>query len=221
MAVAVADFNGDPNIGLYAKASDDIALIGLEAPRKFVLKLKKTLKVDTIRFSIGGSSLIGVFTVFSRKHNKFFVSGIATDSELDVLRSQGVNFDVLNVSLTALGNNLLLGNGYIMANPNYSLSDIRTINKITGLNVRRSGIAGFNVPGSVAVINSSKAAITASATLDDIKSFKKVFHITPELATVTQGTGFLSSAIIYNTQGLVISNSCFGIELARLEKILL
>ncbi len=219
MVVSVADFNGDPNIGLYAKANNELAITGVEAPAKFVRKLEKTLNVDVVKTSIGGTSLVGVFTVFKGK--QLIVSNIITSEEQDFLKSVGVRFKVLNLGLTAIGNNLVLSKKAVIANPEFSLSDVRLINKTLELPVRRYSIAGFKVPGSVVVVNNEKAGVTPLATSHDYKLLKSILGVNAEELTVNQGSGFVTSGLVFNEQGVLASNKCFGFELARIEQVLL
>ena len=79
--------NGDPNIGVYARVFEDLAVVPVEAPKEFRDKIAEALDVEVIETFIQGSSVIGL--LLTGNSRGFVVSGLIQDSELEILQEYG------------------------------------------------------------------------------------------------------------------------------------
>ena len=98
-------FSNDPNIGLYAFATDDYCLVG-GAGKKEMGILQKNLGVKVIPSTVSNTSLLGIFC--AGNSNGIVVPDIITKRELESLKSHK-NVLVVESKHNALGN-LLLAN---------------------------------------------------------------------------------------------------------------
>ena len=57
----------NPNIGVFARASDSVAVVPKMCPEVFAEEIGKALEVDVIRTDISGTGLVGAFVVMNDK----------------------------------------------------------------------------------------------------------------------------------------------------------
>ena len=59
LAVAQMDITGNPYIGIFCAANENIALVPIDFEKRLGKKLNKTLQIEIVPISIAGSRLIG------------------------------------------------------------------------------------------------------------------------------------------------------------------
>src|SRR5690554_5427229 len=105
------DLAGDPNIGVYARVFEDIAIVYPGAPAEFTAALARELDVEVVSTFIQGSSIIG--SLVAGNSQGLVVSGLAADEELAAL-SEYRDVFLLEGPMNAAGN-VILANDYVAA----------------------------------------------------------------------------------------------------------
>ena len=141
------DINGNPNVGLYAYASDNFCLIGKGIPDEDKEKFAKALDVPLIDFEVGNSSQVGVYAAGNSSIVLF--PDLIKESEKKILDDNDINYAVIETKESALGNNLVISDNYFYYNPSMEKEAIKQIKEATGLEwrafrVRRLGSCRIN-----------------------------------------------------------------------------
>ena len=76
-------FNGDPNIGVFARVVGDIVIIPPESPEEFRTAVRAALDAELVETTIQGSTIIG--SLAAGNSRGIVVSGLATQAEADRL----------------------------------------------------------------------------------------------------------------------------------------
>ncbi len=215
MHVITANYNQNPNIGLFCYVNDKYCLVPKLFPKKLKKKFEEVLKVPIYEMSAAGTSLLGVF--FSGNNNILLVPEIMFDSELKELEKFKIKYRIIKSELTALGNNLLTNDNVCIANPDYSDDVLKEIETALKTKVKQGKISGLNIVGSLAKLN--KNGCLASP---DIKTFEKKFlednlKIKITTGTVNFGSPYISSGLICNFNGFIIGDMSGGPEIQNAD----
>jgi len=216
MHVLKTSINSNPNIGLYALATNEYCLIAKEMPEHIAKEFEKVLKVPVHRLNIAGTPLIGVFLCANSKI--LLVPDIVFKDELTELDKLGINYKVIKTKLTALGNNILMDDEHAIINPNFSSNTVQELEKL-GLKVKKMKIADeIETVGSCAVMNSKGCIIHRDATDQELDLIEKSFNIKCQLATVNMGNAFIRSGLIANDNGFIIGDLSSGPEIQNIDE---
>ncbi|MCF7861301.1 translation initiation factor IF-6 [Candidatus Woesearchaeota archaeon] len=218
MHVLMTDFNGNPNVGLYAAANNDLVLIARDVPVEVVTEIEKVLDVKAHRISIAGTGLIGVFCIMI--NDKIMVPDIIFDDELEILKDLGLKVKVIKTKLTALGNNILCNSNGCMINPEYPDDVMEEISKFFGIDVMKGTIADLNTLGSMAKVNNNGGLLHFDATDKELEAVSKLLQIEVETSSINTGNPYISSGIIANDKGFVIGAQSSGIEQVDADRAL-
>lgn len=202
----VTSFSNNPNIGVIGVANDELFIIGQGYSYNRV-SIMKELSVDTvIELSVNNTNTPGLFLKWSG--DKFFVPNIIRDEELDVLKSYGVKFEIIETRLNALNNNLLILNGKVFCNPDYGRE-----RGWTPLTIGGSKLVGVNVAH-----NSERAIVNPDASSEEIGLIESQ-GLVVGVGTVNGGVKFVRSGLVVNNNGLLVGSNTTGPELQRLSEI--
>jgi translation initiation factor 6 len=218
MHALMTDFNGNPNVGLYGVASNEIIILSREVPDKIVYEIEKTLEVKAFRISIAGTGMVGVFCILV--NNKIMVPDIIFDDELQLLKDMGLDVKVVRTRLTALGNNILCNSKGCLLSPEYPDSMIKEINGFLGVKTDKGIIAGLNTVGSLAKVNNNGGLMHFDATQDELETVGNLLDIDIETSSINTGNPYIASGIIANDKGFVIGAQSSGIEQVDADRAL-
>ncbi len=216
--VITANYNQNPNIGLFCYANDSYCLVPYGFSERLKKEFEEILKVPVYEVNAAGTPLLGVF--LSGSEDCLLVPEIMFESELRQLDHFKINYKVIKSELTALGNNLLINNKVCVANPDYSESVLKQIEKELNISVKKGKISEFNIVGSLAKGNKHGLLVSS-----DIKDFEKKFlkdnfKIKITTGTVNFGSPYISSGIVCNSNGFIIGDSSGGPEIQNADEAL-
>jgi translation initiation factor 6 len=158
MHVIKTSFRGNPNVGLYAYATDSYCLVGPEVPDHEYERIKATLEVPVHRATIAGTGLVGVFLAGNNKH--LLVPHIIFDKEEALLKKLGIQYTVITTDLTALGNNILCNDFGCLVSSEYSEAERETIGKALGMKAKSFKIGELDIVGSCAAATTKGSSRT-------------------------------------------------------------
>lgn len=210
-------YAGNPNLGVYSCASESFAFIASDLGGEYVAEIEEVLAVKGIQTSVAGSFVIG--SLMAMNSNGAIVSGLAEEKELAVIR-EVLPVALLNDSLNAAGNNILVNDFGAIVNPEIDDRSLREIEDALGVECVRGTIAGLNTVGSACRVTNKGAAIHPGATEADLKLVKDVLKVEAMRTTLNHGCRTLASCVLANSKGAVIGDLSTPIEVGRLEDAL-
>jgi len=215
--VFAASFYGNPNIGLYALATNQYCLVGRDVPQKLHKEIYKALKVPIYQVNICGTSLIGVFCAANK--NCLLLPHITFPEELRVLDILKIKYKVLETDLTALGNNIVVNNHGAIVNPDFTREEREEIKNAFKVPLEAENIAGLRTVGSFAMANSTGCLINHEAHKAELFKIKKVLKTAMAPSTLNLGNPYIKSGIVVNDYGLVIGSHSTGYEINEADII--
>ena len=214
MKFAKLDFHKDPNIGLFAFATDKFCLVNRFIQKKDAELIESVLKVPVYRTSMLGTGLIGIFT--GGNSQGIIISDRIYREEIEEMQR---NFDVLVLETkhTAFGN-LILSNdkGCIISR---DLEKFRKdIRDFLGVETRVGTIGGMDLVGSLGVCNSNGCLVHKEANEKEKKLIERILDVTVLQGTVNFGNPWVRSGLIVNTNGFLAGEQTSGPELGVISE---
>lgn len=213
--------NGDPNVGLYAIATDKFCIVGKSVSQKLVKRLEEVLKVPVIQANIYGTGFLGLFVAATSK--TVLVPAVIFERELKELKValKGLaEVKILNTEHTALNNNILNNDKVAILSPEFSKQEVRDIEKALKVKVLQTSLADLEVPGSAGVISNKGAIFNPNLKDKEIKQIEKLLNFEIGLGTVNMGSPIVSSGLIANSNGFIIGDLTSGYEISRVDESL-
>ncbi|MDV4342595.1 translation initiation factor IF-6 [Methanoculleus sp. YWC-01] len=210
------DLSGDPNIGVYARVFEDIAIVYPGAPDEFTGALARELDVEIVSTYIQGSSIIG--SLVSGNSQGLVVSGLATDEELAVLNEYR-DIYLLEEGMNAAGN-VILANDYVAAvHPDMEIDVAEEIGSFLSVPVIRLSLGGIKTVG-MAGSATNKGILVHTRTNDtEITNLERVVDLPIGLGSVNMGSGLVGSGLLANSKGYIAGSVTTGFELGRIEEV--
>jgi len=209
-------FDGDPNIGVFARVLGDIAIIPPEAPEDFKAALRAALDVTLVETTVQGSSIIG--SLVAGNSRGLVVSGLATDEEIDIL-SQHREVLLLTESMNAAGNVIMANDSFAAVHPDMP-SDLReAIGEFLGVETVALVLGGVKTVGMAGVATNKGVIVHPRATDRQIEQLEKIAQVPVGTGSVNMGSGLVGTGLLVNEQGYIAGNATSGFELGRIEDV--
>jgi len=210
-------YGGNPNIGVFAAANEDLAFVAHDAADDFFDGIGRTLNVEVVRTTVADSFVVG--SLIAMNGNGAIVSGLINDRELEVIKSK-IPVATISDKLNAAGNNILVNDFGAIVNPEVDDRTLKEIEDILGVECVKSTIADINTVGSVCRATNKGAAVNPNATEADIKLIKDVLKVEAMKVTVNHGCRFISPGILANSKGALVGDLTTPIEMGKIEDAL-
>ncbi|MBP1929715.1 translation initiation factor 6 [Methanolinea mesophila] len=209
-------FAGDPNIGVFARAFDDIAVIPPEAPEDFRKALVETLKVELVETTIQGSTIIG--SLLAGNRNGFVVSGLASDEEIGCL-SRYRNVFLLEDTMNAAGNVILVNDVFCAVHPEMPRSLADEVGEFLKVPVVTLSLGGVKTVGMAAVATNRGVIAHPRSSRTEIQRIESVTDLPVGTGSVNMGSGLVGAGLLANQNGYVAGLATSGFELGRIEDV--
>ncbi len=211
------DINGNPYIGVYCHANEEIALVPPEFSKKMISQIEECLDVEVIQTTIANSSIIGVL-VCSNSHG-MVVTNFTERRELKALKDR---FNVLFIPdvLNAAGNNILANDRFAMVHPDLKKGTVKEIEETLDVEILGGKIAGVKTVGAAGVVTNNGLLCHPHTSKDELGLLKDNFEVDAAIGTANYGTPLVGACMIANTKGAVVGSSTTPIELGRVEEAL-
>jgi translation initiation factor 6 len=211
------NFNGDPNLGLFGRASNEYCILGMELPKKESAEISKILGVDVHKCTLAGTELLGIFC--SGNNAGLVVTKLAEKEEVTRLKKLlGVNIEVINSRETAIGNLVLCNDNGCMISPTLAKFK-KQISDALGVEVTTGTLADFNLVGSSGIASNVGCLCHMSSSEEELKKVKEILKVRSDIGTVAYGTPYIKAGVIVNSNGIVISDKSTGPELGRADEV--
>lgn len=213
MKVAV---NGNPLIGLYAKVSEDYAVVGIRH-EPLIQAIQERLDVDVVVTKIAGSELVGAMMALNS-------SGAVVSNHIlsDELRELEKRLEVLVVDtpMTCFGNNLLINDRGGIANPEMENRVLEKVAEFLSLELVKGTVGGIKTVGMAAVVTNRGGLANPNINEWEAKKLQEVAGVEVLTGTVNFGTDMIGSGLIANSKGYVVGRDTTGFELGIVEEAL-
>jgi len=217
MSLLATDVMGNPQVGVYLSVVGDVLFHPpmLEAER--VEQISSALELEPAPLSVGGSNLIG--SLVAGNSHGLAVADIATTEDIDHLTSFG-DVVVMEHGVNAAGNLVLCSEQAVLASPILPEEGTELLAEVFRAPVVSTSIAGQDVVGSMAAMNSMGALLHPDVTVDEVERIRDAFEIDVMVGTVAFGSPFIGAGMVASDSGAVVSQDTTGPELNRIEDAL-
>lgn len=216
MGVAKCTIKGSDYIGAFISVTEKYAFLGNDVTRHNEELICKNLGVRPVFLPAFGTSLIGLFT--KANSNGILFSNLVEERQLQMIREQhlGINIEILESGLNAVGNNILVNDKIAIVNPDFDEGAIKEIIDVFGVEAVREEIGGFKTVGANNILTNKGLVVTNNAT--DAQKRKVDGETGFNSISTTANTGALSIGltVVANSNGIVVGESTTGFELARI-----
>lgn len=211
------DIDGNPNLGVSILAKDNVAIVSSGLQDSYLKSIEETLKVPIIKTPICGSNLAGA--LMAGNSNGLLVSPYAFSHELNTLRKNDINVEIMPDKLTAIGNIIVANDNGALVNPDLSNEAKRIIKKTLEVEVVETTIAGLDIVGSLVAATNRGALVHPDASEEELDLVEDVLGVPAEIGTVNRGVKLVGACIIANSNGVIVGNKTTGPELARIDQV--
>ncbi|MEM3637827.1 MAG: translation initiation factor IF-6 [Conexivisphaerales archaeon] len=217
LGLYVFDIYRNPNIGIFAKASDDYLLLPQGYARPKADKLASLINSKAVFTSIGYTRLLGPLVSLNNKG--ILVSRFASDEEIFNLKKQtGLNVQRFNSQYSSVGN-LVSANDYgAIVSPLLNERDISQVKEVLQVQVCRISIAGMMQVGSILIASNKGSLVHPKANQDEINQISDMLKVDCEPGSVNGGVPYVASGLIVNSKGAIVGSQTVGPEMFIITK---
>jgi translation initiation factor 6 len=208
-------YNRNPNIGVFAGANDDLAVLPVTCPESFVSAVKEALGVEVVRTNICGTSLVGVMTAMNNKG--VLLSKHAEEREIQALKGAGLEVGIIEDKYTAMGNLVLLNDRAAIISGLFSKRTVKAMEDVLDCEVVPRNLGGFKTVGSLGIATNKGALMHPLVEEEELEWVEDVLKVDVDLGTVNRGVGFIRTGLIVNKNGALIGDATTGPEIVRIE----
>jgi len=217
MHIVKEDFHGDPNIGLFAMATDKYVVVPDDNMNTEVLK------VPAIHIDVAQTKLCGLF--LAGNSNGILVPSIINERELKILKEtlnkidKNINVTILDCKDTAIGNLIICNDTAAIVSP-FLKPYFKEIEKCLKVPVFEKIFEDIEVIGAMCVATNKGFLINSNAEDKDFDFVKDSLKCEGDIGTVNFGGQFIKSGLVANSNGFMIGKLTTGPEVARIDEAL-
>ena len=215
MSLKKGSFHGDPNIGLFAFATDRYLFAADDSINV------DNLKVPVVASTISGTQLCGMFAVGNS--NGIILPVMVDKLEIKRISTQmkklGVNVLCLESKSNTFGNLILCNDKAALASPELKPFK-KKIEACLKVPVTFGKILDMDIVGSVCIATNKGFLLNMHAGDNDFEFVKKVLGTEGDIGTVNFGGQFIRSGLAANSSGAITGSRTSGPELSRIEEAL-
>ena len=209
-------FDGDPNIGVFARVLGDVVIIPPASPGDFKAAVREALDAEVIETTIQGSAIIG--SLVAGNSRGAVVSGLATDQEIDRL-TEYREVLLLNESMNAAGNVIMANDSFVAVHPDMPADMGKAIAEFLGCELVFLTLGGVKTVGMAGVATNKGVIVHPGATAQELSRLETVAKIPVGTGTINMGSSLIGTGLLVNEKGYIAGNATSGFELGRVEDV--
>ncbi|MGC8505082.1 MAG: translation initiation factor IF-6 [Thermoplasmata archaeon] len=204
-------------IGIYAKISEDIAVLPKNIEADVAEEICRSLGVKPLLLYIDNSYLIGSMITMNSKCVVLppQEDGVHTSEEFG-----GRRIFYLKDKFNALGNDIVVNDRSAIVHQGFSTKSMREIEDNMDVEVIKATIGGIKTVGSASVLTKKGMIVTPTAEEDEIDFLENYFKVGVKAVTANFGSMYVGSSVIANSKGVFVGESTTPIELGRIDDAL-
>lgn len=218
MPIAKAELRGDPNLGMYVAASEEVSAVPLNAPEAVEDAISEALGVDVVRTTMGGSNLVGALCGLNS--NGAVVTRFASDDELEPLRETGLDVEVVPTNLTASGNVVLANDQAALVHPELEDEYVDEIGEALDVPVDTGTVGPYKTVGSAAAVTNDGMLLPNTVPDSEAEELEEFFDVSSRVGSVNYGVKMIGTGVLANSKGFVAGTDTSGPEMGRIEEAL-
>lgn len=216
MAMTKLNFESNPNIGLFAFATDKFCMASRFIRNKDARIIGDMLNVPVYRMSVLQTGFLGLFAAGNSRG--VVVSDKLYAEEISEMR-KNVPVLALEAKPTAIGNLMLVNDrGCIISEE--LRNHANEIQNFLGVETRVGTVAGMDLVGSLAVANGKGCLAHKAVTESEKKLIEQTLGVTLAVGSVNYGNQWIRSGLIANSQGFAAGDHTSGPELGLISETL-
>jgi translation initiation factor 6 len=215
--VILSDIFGDPNVGIFSFANENIAILPAGISPKKVESYQEALGTEACSIGIADSRLVGVYA--SGNSNAILLPYIVTVEEISKIRSMGAKIAVIQEKRTALGNLILCNDYGAVIDPRLKPKTVAAIEKALNVPVENGTIGGLPQVGSLAIASNKGVLANPMIEESEKKRITEVLEVPVSVGTVNSGVPYPKSGIVVNSKGAVVGSHTLGSELLAVSTV--
>ncbi len=209
-------FAGDPNIGVFARVVEEIAVVPPEASEEFKQAVRSALDAELVETLIQGSAIIGSLLTGNRKG--IVVSGLASREEVDAL-SEHREVMLLTGSMNAAGNVILTNDRVAFVHPEMEKETAAEIGSFLGVKVMATALGGIKTVGMAGAATERGIIVHPRTTDREITRIAEFCGVPVGTGTINMGSGLIGTGLLVSTRGYLAGAQTSGFELGRIEDV--
>jgi translation initiation factor 6 len=216
MKFSTLNFENNPNVGLFAIATDKFCIVKKYIRKKDAKLMQNVLKVPVYEASALRTGFLGIFAAGNSRG--VIVSARLEDDEIRQLKAH-VDVLVLETKQTAIGNLMLANdNGCVISKE--LEAHAKEIRDFLGVNTRVGTISGMDIVGSLAVCNSNGCLAHKSISEKEKNLVEKMLGVLVLQGSINFGNQWVKSGLVANSNGFIAGDRTSGAELGLVAEAL-
>jgi translation initiation factor 6 len=221
--VARMSIQGNPNVGLFAYATDKFVLVGKSATFEDIKTIEETLKVPVHTISVAGTGLTGIFLTGNTDY--LLAPSICFDYEIKALEEICAKYNttliVVDTRFTALANNMSFKDTIMLASKDVEDKVLKLLKEKMKLSqIERLSVADTDVIGSTIVFTNKGGLVHPDISNQTIERLESILGIKFTLGTVNYGSPYVKSGVVVNSNGFLIGKTSSGPEVTNTDEAL-
>lgn len=212
------DINGNPHVGVFARTNDEVTFTATQLTDRDYRHLQEALETELVALTIGGSRLIGSLLAVNKR--AAMVSSLVDPADVKRIEEAGLEVAVLDDSLNAAGNNILVGDKAALVHPSLSAATVDRVGSLFGVETRQGTIAGVPTVGMAATVTAKGLLLHPRTTPEEVNDLATFFGVEAHIGTVNHGAPYIGAGLTANAKGAVSGTPTTGIEIGRIEDAL-
>lgn len=218
MGIWRGQFDGNSFLGLYARASDRLAIVPRGAPEKFLFGMKG-LDVPVCKTGVDGSPYVGVYLAMNS--NGLLAPPFLTKMEGKELQDTGLPITLIaDTRYCAIANNVACNDHGAIVNPDMPHEMVKRVEKALGVPVKQTALAGYRTVGAMVVATNKGWLAHNRISDEEAGMLDDLFGVKGSNGTVNSGSAFVAMGVVANSKGLIVGESTSGFEEARMMQAL-
>ena len=215
MPIILSDIFGDPNVGIFSFANDNIAILPAGLSHKKISSFHDTLGVEPCPVGIAESRLVGIYV--AGNSNAVLVPYITTKDELKQLRATGAHVEVIKEKRTALGNIILCNDHGAIIDPRLKYNTVAALEETLKVPVTPSTIGGLPHVGALATASNRGVLVNPIISDKESQTISSVLGVPVSKGTVNSGVPYPKAGLVVNSRGAIVGSHTLGSELITLS----
>ena len=218
--VSLLQLENNPQIGMYFIVTDDFTLCGKLLKDEEKNQIENILNTPITHFTCYNSEIIGVFMQVDVYTKALYIPNDLYESEFKLIEEicEKHNYSLIQISST----NNAIGN-LIASTPNALIISQELKKNIAEIEKKSQKkvvvLENENYHQAGALIYSINSKTLASSHLDD-NSLSKIENQIDNITTINNGSAYISSGLVSNSQGILIGDLTTSVEIQTILETL-
>jgi translation initiation factor 6 len=217
-----AQFEGNNEVGVFAKLTNSYCLVGIGGSENFYSVFEGELSdvIPVVHASIAGCRVIGRMVVGNR--HGLLVPNTTTDQELQHIRNalpDSAKIYRAEEKLSALGNVIACNDYVALVHPDLDRETEDLLADTLNVEVFRHTVANNVLVGSYMVFTNQGGMVPPKTSVEDLEELSSLLQVPLVAGTVNRGSDVLAAGLVVNDWMAICGHDTTSTEISVLENI--